>query len=513
MKSLKQVLPNETVDEDLGLFVKDIFPKYFELQSKDREQLSAIEMTTLSSILEYFKCIKIDLAEKYGISLDTTQIIFVAPPLADWDTDVLRALFLEAGWITTEEDESKLMLVPFIEAHVNYLQTSGTHKEKFQREEKYMLLFMQLTEEGDKVIYTSVCFQMQCAKELIAVSKKLACSDFLLVPSILSTKSICLSAIDNTLQSAIERIIANSRNNHKMQHGVESRDVGIPPTGKNLFSAIKGTAAKVKNNFEIRYGVKSEDSKIAASLTKILFNTKHSFASELTIGSFLPDVNFEKYQLLDFKDYTGVHLLTGLTHDPSIQQHTRTVCNFLQESMSEYGTISNSPDGVRRVILSYDGQKFEKGPHCICIEKALFKANIIKPQVKFSQVFGQVFLNQTGALQRSLKINQIANTLLPALILNEEKSNTATSSERLENDSIVLPLNSFYLEAHIGKQQVNFILNKVVKASTTKTHAELFTAEERAIDIDDIRTATSGILWRHYQLLESEGHLGELISC
>ncbi|EPB89454.1 hypothetical protein HMPREF1544_03685 [Mucor circinelloides 1006PhL] len=107
-------------------------------------------MLTLSSILQYFKDIKAKFISNYSVLLDTCQIVLESPLLVDWDIGVLHALFLETGWITHEEDESKLIIVPWIEAHVNALQMSGEHKEHFQREAKYMLLDVQFTEEKDK---------------------------------------------------------------------------------------------------------------------------------------------------------------------------------------------------------------------------------------------------------------------------------------------------------------------------------------------------------------------------
>lgn len=168
----------------------DMLSEYFELYSIPKAQLSAIEMMALSEILKYLNDIKMKVTSQLGLPLKSCQIIVVPPQFADWDIGLLRALFLETGWITTKDGDSKLVLVPYIEAYLDVLQTSDTHKEHFQREGKYILLAAQQVEE-DKVIYTTTCFQMQCAKELVAISKKLAFSDFLLVPSIFGSRSIC----------------------------------------------------------------------------------------------------------------------------------------------------------------------------------------------------------------------------------------------------------------------------------------------------------------------------------
>lgn len=256
------------MNEELGLLVKDIFPKYCELYSKDENRLSAVEVSTLSSISKYMNNIKMKLSSKSGVSLNTSQIIIVPPPLAHWDIRMLRALFLKADWITTKDNDTKLMLVPAIEAHVNALQMFGVHKGNFEREGKYMILYIQPSEERDKILYTSVCFQMQCAQELITVSKRLASSDFLLVPCILSSRSICLPFIGDELLAAVEGAISTFRGHHK---------------------AIKGETTKVKSKLQIVYGPKSKDSRMANLLTRKLLRTKESVAIyrelAVTLGS------------------------------------------------------------------------------------------------------------------------------------------------------------------------------------------------------------------------------------
>lgn len=165
------------------------------------------------------------LASECGLSLDTSQIIFMLPPLTDWDICLLRALFLEAEWMTAEEDESKLMLVPFIETHVNNLQMfSMTRRPQLRREEKNMQLYVHLLEEKDEVIYTVTCFKMQCAKELVALSRRLASSDFLLVPSVLSSRSVCLPTTDEALLVTVKEIITDLRNNYTTRNGIELND-------------------------------------------------------------------------------------------------------------------------------------------------------------------------------------------------------------------------------------------------------------------------------------------------
>ncbi|KAL7326583.1 hypothetical protein PS15p_208901 [Mucor circinelloides] len=472
------MFPDNIVNEDLGLLAQDVFVKYFELHAKDREQLSTTEMLILSSILQYFMDIKIKLTSKFKVSLETSQVIFVPPPLVDWDIGLLHALFLETGWITHEEDESKLILVPWIEAHVNAFQMSGRHEEYFQREKKYMLLFMQSTEEGDEAIYTSTSFQMQCAKELIAVSKKLASSDFLLVPSVLSSRSVCLPIIEDALLDAIKRTITDFRNKYIMQYGVNIEDEQPEP----------------------------EISRVVIELADRLYEHCNYYFTSKKIRDILSHVDFERYQLQDFANSRADHFYMNVSHDPQVQQHTRVVCDLLKASLKEYGNISNAPDGIRGIILSYGHTAFDLDLHRLCIKQALLQSKTIETDDEF--IFVQC---EEDALQRPVKMTQIANAVLPPVIqedVEEEELDEFAFTNDQETNGISLPLNSFYLQANIGKRQIDFILNKVISIPLVK----LFTVQEKTIEIDDIMDATFIAMWNYYQLLESNGHLDALSS-
>ncbi|KAL7326641.1 hypothetical protein PS15p_208944 [Mucor circinelloides] len=433
-------------------------------------------MLTLSSLLQCFTDIKIELTSKSKLSLDTSQIIFVPPPLADWNIHMLHALFLETGWITHEEDQSKLILVPWIEAHINALRLSGRNEEYFQREGKYMLLYMHLTKEKDKIIYTSICFQMQCAKELIAVSRKLASSDFLLVPSVLSSRSVCLPIMNDVLPNAIKRTIANFRNEYIIQHGVNTEDEQP----------------------------ESEVSKAIAKLADLLHGTRKKHFSSRKVGAILQYSYFNEYQLQGLENSQANRFYMKVSHDARVQQRARAVCDFLRASLDEYVTISNAPDGVRSVILSHANNELEWSLHSFCIEQALLQAKIIEPEEKFTYV-----QCEEGALQRPVKMTQIANAVLSPVIqedAEEEELDEFAFTNDQEANGISLPLNSFYLQATIGKRQIDFMLNKVINVPLVK----LFTVQEKTIEIDDIMDTTFVAMWNYYQLLESNGHLDAL---
>jgi len=243
---------NDKINEDLGLIVGTIFQKYFELKSKDKHQLAETDMLMLSSILNYLEEIRTKVFKDHGIPLDLSQIVFLLP--VDWtedrQTDMLRTLFLETGWIAADDGESKLVMVPFVEAFVDFLHKSADHQIQLGRERKYLMLSVCETNDHKKITYTCTCFQMQSAKELIAVSKTLASSDFLLVPTILDSRSIRLPELNDVLLVVIKKLLT------EMQ--IKSRNdiqCGLADGDKREAEVSKIASRFVKNLFIDMYGI------------------------------------------------------------------------------------------------------------------------------------------------------------------------------------------------------------------------------------------------------------------
>lgn len=196
--------------------VDNIFKTYFKLQSKDSGQLSETEREILASIINSFENMKQTISQKFGISFHTSQIVFMLP--FDWGEehyrDKLRAFFMDTEWITPEDDKNKLILVPFIQALANYLQTSAEQTRRLDRERSSLLFSMQAPDEDDMITFNYTRFQLQSAKELMAVSKALASSDFMLVPSIRSSRSISLQSLDKVMHTAVKQILASIQEKH-----------------------------------------------------------------------------------------------------------------------------------------------------------------------------------------------------------------------------------------------------------------------------------------------------------
>lgn len=136
---------------------------------------------------------------------DKSQILFCLP--LEWTKgehkQLLRSLFLASGWITNQDHEHRLIFSRHIERLVNYLQDRDDINRQFERERRY--LFCYINETSIKL----TCFQMQSAKELITVSKRLAASDFLLTPTFLDEESISLSNFDTMIYSKVKSMITN----------------------------------------------------------------------------------------------------------------------------------------------------------------------------------------------------------------------------------------------------------------------------------------------------------------
>ena len=188
--------------------VKDKFLEFFKLHSISENQQTENEKIRLSSIINFIRGLKHDIMQEDISIFDKAQIIFCLP--AEWTGDKfgndLRALFLKAGWINREDHKNRLIFSTFIERFVHCLQISEDIAIKCERERKHLLLFM------DETSIRLTCYQMQCAKELIAVSKKLAVSDFLLTPTVLDDESVCISGLDKIIHSKIERMFTTRQN-------------------------------------------------------------------------------------------------------------------------------------------------------------------------------------------------------------------------------------------------------------------------------------------------------------
>lgn len=158
-----------------GKSLQSLLKEYLEACTKEQHQQTDEERHLVLMVQQYAGQLRRDLMHIETAMLDECQFLFCLP--LGWACDqhtqgLLRALFIQTGWMTQDDPKNRLIFSPFVESLIAYETI-----DLLARENKYLLLSMENT-----AIHL-LSFQMQSAKELIAVSRKLAASDFLLVPT------------------------------------------------------------------------------------------------------------------------------------------------------------------------------------------------------------------------------------------------------------------------------------------------------------------------------------------
>jgi hypothetical protein len=209
----------------MNLYVGDILPKYFKIYATKKTQRTAHDALILSKIIAYIDKIGQELRENCDITIDKTQFLFITS--LEYNTkeyeDALRSLFKESRWLEAEDHPNHLIFSTFIDSLISYLQdTSNRCNRGFGRERKYLLCNMIPKKETDEVLFNVTCFKMQNAKELSLVSRKLALSDLLLTPTILSSETIELPSIKNIIIDKIKMILTDNAEQYIQYHEVIS---------------------------------------------------------------------------------------------------------------------------------------------------------------------------------------------------------------------------------------------------------------------------------------------------
>ncbi|CAO0803721.1 unnamed protein product [Mucor circinelloides] len=421
----------------------------------------------LTSVIDQFKIMKRQFSEKYGILFDTAQILFILP--LNWTEeqykDKLHAFLLETEWITPKDNEKKLILIPFISILTETFKVM--QKRHLDRERTSLLFAMQPTSEDDKVELSYTYFQMQSAKELIAVSKTLASSDYLLVPSIKSSNSIYLANFQNVMFNAVKQILIG---------GKHSKDVS------------DGSAADEDELIR----------KMVCFLPSISDSAEWDYNKSLDSCAW--SVDWDKHQLQDLKSWSCGQFISTLMEDVNIKQYFKQVSDFLKGSLLEYGATKHSPDGIQHVLL-YSHFEDQRQDFRHFIKQVLIKEDIILPRDEFIDI--NTWFSVEYAMQKPYKMIQIANAVLPPVIVNEDTQDDSVFRMDTRSDNLIAP-NSFYVQANITDTHTSFILNKVVALPSSKNAAKLFTVQERSVEIEDITETVSHLLWNHYQSISDD---------
>ncbi|KAL9558819.1 hypothetical protein MBANPS3_000719 [Mucor bainieri] len=454
----------------------------FELLSKEKDRLLENEKARLVSIRQLFKRIKEGLLEEYGMSLETAQLLFVMP--LGWTEehykDKLRAFFLDVGWITPKDNVSKLIIIPFVQVLAERFQE--WNKKPLDRERTSVLFSLQRIYGEDRVEFSYTFFKMQSAKELISVSKRLASSDFLLVPSIGITAFINLPCIEDVIYNAVKEIIARIR--------IQSKDPKSV-SGKNTAKEDDIARAIACRVFDIQFD---------------LLQWGHQTLKDYSSA----ELNFEEYQLRDLGKWTCDQLIAAIYEDANVKHYLKQVCGFFKGALDDHGATRNSPDGIQHTLL-YIRDFPRRVEYTSWVRQALVKEDIIQPGDEFLR--GSAEGLAKFAMQQSYKMIQIAHTILPPVIVNDEKRDDYRLSAFKPTSNLIAP-NSFYVQANVTETQISFILNKVIEATSSKTGIDLFTVQERSVEIEDIAETASYLLWNHYQsMVDLKKHQHGLFEC
>lgn len=229
------------------------------------------------------------------------------------------------------------------------------------------------------------------------------------------------------------------------------------------------------------------------------------------VSDFVKGVDLDACHLQGLSNLKCHQLMKEISLNANVQEYTGEIADFMRNFCEEYGTLSHSPDGIQDIVLYY-GEDLRLY-YCFYISQALIQAKLVKPENRFIKNVQISTLLQDAAVQKPIKMFEIANAILPPVLLDDENIDNGTCNKIQRDGNSLLPLNSFYVQVTISEQQIDFILNKVVKEPSSKNTAQLFTIQQREIRSDSIMDVASDNMWNHYQLLESEGHLGLLSNC
>ncbi|KAF1800253.1 CigB protein [Mucor lusitanicus] len=446
---------------------QSLLKEYLNASKKDRNLQTEEEKRSILMIQQYGKQLRRDLLDDEKAFFDGSQFLFCLPPgwpFNSYEEEKLRMLFMEAGWVTQNDPKSRLIFSSFIDGLFQCLV--AYENITLERENKYLLLSM------NKTTIHLLTLQMQSAKELIAVSKKLAASDFLLIPSDLGDAvSMDLTKFDVLVHNSVKKIII-----------------------RHILSSIRRKRYYMKRSFHFKNGNKNSTQKQRHNInaaTQPLFSVTslHQITQEIIETLYL--IFIEKKSKPLHASLYGLEGAREILGD-------LTCGTFLGELLTDadYSTTRNSPDGIQDVILHCNFQT--NIFYMEIFQMALLNADFIDAQTDF------ICLTQgrdicSGALKKPYKMFQIANALLPPTIWNEESKKQIELMEYDSNEGDLLPPNSFYVQAYISDDHIRFILNKVVTVSSTNDYIQksTFTLQEVSVKLEGIFDSVCDNMWNH----------------
>lgn len=215
---------------------------------------------------------------------------------------------------------------------------------------------------------------------------------------------------------------------------------------------------------------------------------------------------------------TCSYLMDEIDNDPEVQLLLTDICTAVFEVLSKYNPIKNAPDGIHEVLFSnigdfqnyYGNQAYYK----YLINDFLVKNNVAeilnydKAHFYNKAHFYDGEMISEGAMQKPYTMIQVANSLLPPVILSKKKlSKEAQCKNNSDNVVDLFPPNSFYTHAHVKDSSIIFILNKVIEESsfTGISKKSTFTVKEKEVHMMSIVDSICDHLLDHVQMLDFDG--------
>ncbi|KAL9559102.1 hypothetical protein MBANPS3_000583 [Mucor bainieri] len=520
-------------DTEPNTFKQSSFLECFELLSREKQNsLSKYEKAKLAYIRDLFEKIKEELSKKHGIALETAQLLFVMPLgwTEEYCKDKLRTFFQDVGWITSKDNKSKLVTIPYIQALTEFFQQfTGSH---FDRERTSVLFQIQnscSSEEGSTEELSYTFFKMQSAKELIAVSKKLASSDFLLVPSIGNTTPINLASTEDIVYNVVRKIIAgikqgkhprrvsdegntdegntDEENTDEETTDEETTDEETTDEETTDEENTDEETTDEENTDEENTDEENTDEEadhLAQEIGEAIFQLQEDMLvyGDTTLKQRLCWPHHTSYQFRDLGEWTCRQFIAAIYEDIDVKHYLKQVGDFFRGAIDEYGTVRDSPDGIQHILLY---NRYQEKVHFHWDSVSFISQRSIEEGIL---PLGKNFITLTSkedyithfAMQQSNKMIQIANAVLPPVIVDDKGQNDPKLSTCKPADNLIMP-NSFYVQANVTETQISFILNKVIEVSSSNTGIDLFTVQERAIEMENIAETASYLLWNHYQAM------------
>ncbi|KAI8645265.1 hypothetical protein BD408DRAFT_83617 [Parasitella parasitica] len=472
MESVKRVVSNIFS----GFSIKESLEKYVEIYSKDAKLRTKKETHLLSSTIERAIKLKQEIIQDDTVQFDKSQFLFCLPP--EWTREdyeaALRALYLRAGWMTKDDDKNRLMLSTHTENAVNYLQYTQPNSFRLQRERKYVLAYM------SKSILKVTCFQMQTAKELVTVSRKLAASDFLLVPTTLNEKIISLPKLNGIVYTEVKRIIIK-----RIINGLKSK----------IYLRKRARSSGLwRNSRYQKLGVQEIVQTIAYNIDKFDYFDEYKPISKYIVWD-----NKAAKRLL--KEWTWSDIITKILKNADIQEFS-LLADACRNIHVDYNLTKDSPEGIQSVImLGWSSSVFQKYIFQHFDNTVSCSIPTTNPNLYIRDELESCLC--VGAMQKPYKMIQIANALLPPSIWN---GNSVVNIDLPVKDKELdlIPPNSFYLQAYIHEDCIDFILNKAVAVSLVGEVAQKssFTVQEKAVSIDSLGDSVCNKLWDYLETMD-----------